>query len=289
MTGLIIKGIGGFYYVENAGGEVTQCRARGAFKNEGVVPCVGDMVDYTVLEDGDGIVEKIHPRKNHFIRPPVANVDLMVVVTTGAKPRPVPLVTDKFLVMAERSGTDVLICINKADRSDIKVVDEIRNSYSGVYPVIVTSAADGTGMKELEEALKGRKAAFAGPSGVGKSTLINALNPDFNLETGEISRKTKRGRHTTRHVEIFHLPSGGMIYDTPGFTSFEILESEAEELQHYFPEMEKYSGGCRYDNCVHISEPQCSVRDAVEEGLISESRYDSYCRMIDEIRNRRKY
>lgn len=289
MIGLIVKGIGGFYYVKDEEGNVTQCRARGSFKNEGITPCVGDQVDYEILDDGDGIVEKIYPRKNHFIRPPVSNIDLMAIVTTASTPKPVPYVIDKFLVMAERSGAEIIICVNKADKAKKKVLAELEEVYGGIYPLHVISAVDGQGIEELKEALKGKKCAFAGPSGVGKSTLINALNPGMDLETGEISKKTNRGKHTTRHVEIFTLPFGAMIYDTPGFTSFDVFENEVTMLQHNFPEMREYLGKCKYDDCIHLKEPECSVLDALEQGKISKSRYESYERMIEEIRKKKNY
>ena len=289
MIGLIVKGIGGFYYVKDDEGNVTQCRARGSFKNEGITPCVGDKVDYEILDDGDGIVEKIYPRKNHFIRPPVSNIDLMAIVTTASTPKPVPYIIDKFLVMAERSGAEIIICVNKADKAKKKILSELKEVYGNIYPVHVISAATGEGLEELKDALKGKKCAFAGPSGVGKSTLINALNPGMELETGEISKKTNRGKHTTRHVEIFTLPFGAMIYDTPGFTSFDVFENEVTMLQHNFPEMREYLGKCKYDDCIHLKEPECSVLDALEEGKISKSRYDSYVRMIEEIRKKKNY
>ena len=289
MIGLIVKGIGGFYYVLDENKNVTQCRARGSFKNEGITPCVGDQVDFEILEDGDGIVEKIYPRKNHFIRPPVSNIDLMAIVTTASNPKPVPYIIDKFLVMAERSGAEIIICINKADKAKKKVLNELLDIYSDIYPVHLISAVDGQGIDELKEALKGKKCAFAGPSGVGKSTLINALDPNMHLETGEISKKTNRGKHTTRHVEIFELPFGGMIYDTPGFTSFDVFENEVTLLQESFPEMRKLMGSCKYDDCLHIKEPECRVLEALEEGNISKSRYESYTRMIEEIRKKKSY
>ena len=289
MIGLIVKGIGGFYYVKDEDGNVTQCRARGSIKNEGITPCVGDQVDYEILDDGDGIVEKIYPRKNHFIRPPVSNIDLMAIVTTASTPKPVPYVIDKFLVMAERSGAEIIICVNKADKAKKKVLAELEEVYGGIYPLHVISAVDGQGIDELKKTLKGKKCAFAGPSGVGKSTLINALNPGMDLETGEISKKTNRGKHTTRHVEIFTLPFGAMIYDTPGFTSFDVFENEVTMLQQNFPEMREYLGKCKYDDCIHIKEPECSVLDALELGKISKSRYESYVRMIEEIRKKKNY
>ncbi|MEE1038520.1 MAG: ribosome small subunit-dependent GTPase A [Eubacterium sp.] len=289
MKGLIVKGIAGFYYVRNDQGEVIQCKARGNFKNEGIVPHVGDLVEYQQLEDGDGIVEEIFPRKNQFIRPPIANVDLIVIVVAASKPKPNPFIIDRFLVMAERSNTDIVLCLNKVDDAKQKDIDAFDQIYDNIYKVIKTSAENGEGLEELKEVLKGRKTAFAGPSGVGKSTLINALQPGFKLETGEISNKTKRGKHTTRHVEIFEMDFGAMVYDTPGFTSFELLEANEAELQLFYPELAKFKGQCRYDDCVHIKEPECKVLEALERGEIHPSRYESYKGQIEEIRNKRKY
>lgn len=289
MDGLIVKGIGGFYYVKDDYGNVTQCRARGSFKNEGITPCVGDKVRYEILEDKDGIVEEIYPRKNIFIRPPIANVDLLVIVVSATKPKPNMFIIDRFLVMAEKSNTDILLCINKVDNAKEKDIESLKDIYGNIYKMVFTSGVSKEGLDELKDLLKDKKTAFAGPSGVGKSTLINSLQPGFNLETGAISNKTKRGKHTTRHVEIFDMDFGGMIYDTPGFTSFDILQADEVELQLYYPEIVKYKGKCRYDDCMHLKEPECKVREALENGEINPSRYNSYKEQIEEIRNKKKY
>ena len=288
MDGLIVKGIGGFYYVKDDYGNVTQCRARGSFKNEGITPCVGDKVRYEILEDKDGIVEEIYPRKNIFIRPPIANVDLLVIVVSATKPKPNMFIIDRFLVMAEKSNTDILLCINKVDNAKEKDIESLKDIYGNIYKMVFTSGVSKEGLDELKDLLKDKKTAFAGPSGVGKSSLINLLIPEANMETGKVSSKTARGKHTTRHVEMFE-SHGGYVFDTPGFTSFDILDVEEDELADYYPEIAKYSGGCRFDNCRHIKEPDCAVIEAVEEGKISQARYKSYVSNIEEIRKRKKY
>ncbi len=289
MKGLIVKGVGGFYYVEDDEGRRIQCRARGVFKNEGITPYVGDEVEFSMVDDEEGVVEKIYPRKNSFIRPPISNVDLIAVVVSASKPKFNPFITDRFLVMAEKSSADIVICINKCDTAKEKDIEEIAKTYKKIYTVINISGSTGLGIDELREITMGKKTAFAGPSGVGKSTIINALQPGFSLETGEISGKTKRGKHTTRHVEIFHTDYGALVYDTPGFTSFDVLEAEAADLQHYYPDIMEYAGNCRYDNCMHIKEPECGVLKALSEGKINQSRYDSYKNQIEEIRNKKRY
>jgi ribosome biogenesis GTPase len=290
MKGLIVKGIAGFYYVKAEDDNVYQCKARGVFKKDGITPTVGDDVEIDVQPDGDGFLTKVYPRKNIFIRPPIANVDTIVVVVAAANPEPSFQIIDKFLVMAEREHVNIVLCINKIDLADDEILKKFHDIYDNIYETHYISAKAGEGVSKLEQSLSGGRFALAGPSGVGKSTLVNALC-GAGMETGEVSRKTGRGKQTTRHTEIFTLRSGGMIFDTPGFTSFKVLEADADELQHLYPEMQPYLGACRYDNCKHLKEPGCTVRDAAEAGKIHPSRYESYVYQMNEIseRERKKY
>ena len=290
MEGLIIKGIGGFYYVDT-GSEVIEAKGRGIFKKDGITLAVGDKVQLEIIDEAEkkGVINGIYPRKNQFIRPPIVNVDTFVVVFAASKPKPNLVLVDKFLVMAEMHGVEALICINKSDLVSPEVLAEYKAIYENIYPVIAVSARSGEGMDELKGAVSGKTAALAGPSGVGKSTIINTLIPHANMETGSISEKTKRGKHTTRHVEIFKADGGGRIFDTPGFTSFEIMEAEEDNLMHYYPDIDRYSANCYYDNCRHLKEPSCAVREALNEGKIHRLRYESYAANMEEIKNRRKY
>lgn len=288
MKGIIVKGIAGFYYVKTEN-TVYECKARGIFKNKGTKPVVGDNVEIELLDNEKGIINEILPRKNEFVRPPIANVDKIIIVVAAQDPTPNTVIIDKFLVMAEKSGTEIAICINKVDADNSNIIEDIENIYKDIYPVILTSAKEKIGIEDLKNAVRDKKVAFAGPSGVGKSTLLNTLQSSVNAETGSISKKTKRGRHTTRHVEIFDMDFGGMIYDTPGFTSFDILDSTEEELENFYPDMEPYIGKCKYDNCRHLREPKCAVRNAFKEGKIKESRYKSYVLQMEDIRKKEKY
>lgn len=288
MEGLIVKGIGGFYYVKTADG-IIQTRGRGIFKKDGIVLAVGDNVDIEVLPDGDGVINSIMPRKNHFIRPPIANVDSFVVVMAASHPKPNFSVIDRFLIMAECNDMEPVICINKTDLVSEKKLNEIKSIYEPVYKVITACSKTGDGMDEIFEYIQGKKVAFAGPSGVGKSTITNAIIPHANMETGDISSKTSRGKHTTRHVEIFETVNGGYVFDTPGFTSFDIMEADEDTLANCYPEFAPYKGKCKFDDCRHKKEPECAVIDALNNGLINKTRYESYISNLDELLNKKKY
>lgn len=301
LEGLIVKGIAGFYYVKS-GDAVYRCKARGIFKQRDIKPAVGDKVIIEIIPDNDdSLITDILPRKNSFIRPFVANVDCFVIVAAAAKPSPVPIVIDKFLVMAEKAGTDIIICINKCDMADPlqhrktekaeKSIEFLKSTYEPLYPVVCLDSRNGTGFDRLKDLIKGKTSALAGPSGVGKSTILNRLIPDAAAQTGNISEKSQRGKHTTRHSELFSIDDKAetMIFDTPGFTSFDVLEAGEEELQHFFPEIARNAGNCRYSNCRHVAEPGCRVTEALESRDISESRYESYISMLDEIKRSKQY
>lgn len=291
MKGTIVKGIAGFYYVKpETGGDPIQCKARGLFRKDGKKPYVGDHVLFEQEEDQDGFITEILDRTNVFIRPPIANVDCFVIVCAAAKPAPNLQVLDQFLVMVEKEQVEALVVFNKVDCADEATIHRLREIYEGLYPVFFVSGKTGEGVEELKERLSGKQSALAGPSGVGKSTLLNAIIGDERMETGQISAKTGRGKHTTRHAELFSLSEGdGMIFDTPGFTSFEVLEAEEDQLQFLFPEMAPYAGQCRYDDCRHRKEPDCAVRQALEEGKIHPIRYESYLTFLETIQQKKKY
>lgn len=270
---------------------VYECKARGIFKNEGIKPYVGDNVEFEVThqQDREAVITNIEERENSFIRPPIANVRQFAIIAAAAKPKPNPDIIDKFLVNAEKYDTEIIICINKTDLDKNGSVQKLKEIYEGLYPMYFVSGKTGEGMEELKKALEGKRTAFAGASGVGKSTILNYLHPEAAAATGSVSQKTSRGRHTTRHVELFRINPSGEVFDTPGFTSFETVDVEEDELPELFPEIRKLTGKCRFDDCRHIAEPECAVLDAVSKGIISPGRYDSYLNQLKEIRQRNSY
>ncbi len=289
IEGTIIKGVGGFYYVRTSEGKTYQCKARGLFRKDGITPYVGDKVKIESIDETEAYIIDIMPRRNKFIRPPVANVDCFLITAAVEKPEPNFYIIDKFLAMAEYQHTDIIICLNKIDLALSNEVKDFKDVYGDIYPLMCLSGKTGEGLAELIGSLKKRKCAFAGPSGTGKSTLLNWMHKDAKVETGDVSERTKRGKHTTRHVELFNLPDGSMVFDTPGFTSLEVLDAEEGELEHLYPEMRRFLGQCKFHNCRHIKEPGCRIQAAVEEGQIARSRYESYVRQIKEIQEKRKF
>lgn len=291
LQGTIVKGIAGFYYVLAGEGDdrkVYECKARGIFRKDGVTPLAGDRVLMSVQEDGSGSVDEILPRINVFDRPPVANVETMILVAAAREPEPNFPLLDRFCVMAEQKNCRIAVCVNKADIGDPDMLRRFRNVYGPVYPVFIVSTVTGEGAEELRAFLKGTQAALAGPSGVGKSSIANLLLRSDAMETGEISRKTLRGKNTTRHTELFDAGEF-RLFDTPGFTSFELGEVEEAQLQHFFPEFAPYLGKCRFDNCRHLDEPGCAVAKAAADKKISRRRYASYKDMMKYLQQLEKY
>ena len=287
--GTIVRAISGFYYVRCDGREIA-CRARGRFRSAGLSPLVGDRVLVEDNGDGSGTVAEIRPRRNSFGRPAIANVDLLVMIVSEAIPVTEPYLADRVMVRCEKNGCGAALVINKCDLSP---GDRLAAVYAATgYPIYRVSALTGKGIEELRAGLAGKICCFTGNSGVGKSSVLNALNPAFTIPTGEVSRKLGRGRHTTRHVELFDLGNGTLVADTPGFASFDD-EAEApilpEELASLFPEFGDWKDTCRFDDCTHRREPGCSVRDASEAGKIHPTRYASYLRMYDEASKLKKW
>ena len=292
MQGKIVKGIAGFYYVHVVGSGVYECKAKGVFRKEKIKPLVGDNVEIEVLDEKDmeGNITEILPRKNDLIRPAVANIDQALVVFAVTQPDPHFNLLDRFLVMMERKEIPTVLCFNKTDIAESPLITELKQIYSGCgYPVLFTSAKEEENIEKLKELLKGKTTAIAGPSGVGKSSLINLLQSRVKMETGSISRKIARGKHTTRHSELLVLGKDSYIMDTPGFSSLYVNDFEKEELKYCFPEFDPYEGQCRFNGCDHIHEPGCAVKEAVEEGKIHRVRYQDYTEMYRELQERKKY
>lgn len=279
-TGRIVRSLSGFYDVQTAEAVIT-CRARGVLRKQGVTPLTGDMVEITV-EKGKGMVETVLPRKNHFVRPAVANLDAMVIFAANVNPITEPYLIDRVAAIAGDQEVPVYICVNKCDLDPAEELVRIY-THAGI-PVLRTSAETGEGIEQMRALLQGKLTAFTGNSGVGKSSILNRLCPELNLPTGEVSEKLGRGRHTTRHVELYPLGEDTYIADTPGFSSFDTDQMEVilkENLQYAFPDFGRYIGSCRFDDCTHRKEPDCAVRAALEAGEIEKSRYDSYLKLYE--------
>ena len=278
--GRILRSLSGFYDVQTQEGLIT-CRARGVLRREGNSPLTGDLVEITV-EKGKGMVEKILPRKNHFIRPAVANVDALVIFAANVNPVTEPFLIDRVAAIAGDQNVQAVLCVNKCDLDP--AMDLVRIYEHAGFPVICTSAETGEGVEDLRALLEGKLTAFTGNSGVGKSSILNRLAPELKLETGEVSEKLGRGRHTTRHVELYRLGENTYVADTPGFSSFDTDQMELilkENLQYAFPDFGSFIGKCRFDDCSHRKEPDCAVRAAVEAGDIEASRYESYLKLYE--------
>jgi ribosome biogenesis GTPase / thiamine phosphate phosphatase len=279
--GRIIKALSGFYYVQTDSG-ILECKARGKFRLDGTSPLVGDRVSCSMDANGKGRIDSVEERKNFFIRPAVANIDALVFVAANTNPITDPFLVDRVSVIAEHSGCELIVCINKID---VDSADGLYKIFSEAgFTVVRCSAVNHNGMDELLGAMRGKVCAFTGNSGVGKSSIMNALLPEANIETGEVSEKLGRGRHTTRHVQLYALGEDTFVADTPGFASFEIemmSNIEKEQLQYDFIDFLPYIGRCRFNDCAHLKEPGCAVTEAVAEGKISRSRYKSYTQLYE--------
>lgn len=292
IEGKIVKGIAGFYYVHNAEFGLYECKAKGVFRNKKIKPLVGDMVQFEIIDEENkkGNIIAINERINELIRPAVANIDQACLIFAAAKPSPNLNLLDRFLVMMEKHDVETVICFNKQDVVNEEEIGRLQQIYENCgYQIIFLSALFQEGVEQVRELMKNKTTVFAGPSGVGKSTLTNAIKPEANMETGEISEKIERGKHTTRHSEIFHVEGHTYMMDTPGFTSLSIEDVEKEELGDYFIEFGNYQGDCRFKGCAHINEPGCAVKAALAEGKISEVRYENYKQIYEELKNRKKY
>lgn len=281
LNGTIIKGIGGFYYVDTDEG-IIECRARGKFRKNEILPTVGDKVLIETTDMKQGSVKEIEARKNALIRPAVSNIDTLMIVAAVANPMPDTSLIDKMLVIASSRGIKGALCINKSDLDDAGETEKLKECYEKAgYTVYVTSAEKGEGIEELRSSLRNKTTAFAGLSGVGKSSILTIITGK-ELETGDTSR-IERGKHTTRHVELMRIEDG-YVFDTPGFSQLEVEDIKASELKEHFPEIEKCDGFCRFRGCSHTKEPDCAVKEALEKGNISLSRYDSYVKMYEKLK-----
>lgn len=291
MQGRIIKGIAGFYYVYADGG-LYECKAKGIFRNRKMKPLVGDMVEIEILDEDKklGNMTEILPRKNELIRPAVANVDQALVIFAAKNPKPNYNLLDRFLLMMEKQQVPAVVCFNKTDLARERELSALTDVYKDCgYRVIFTSVSEETGLSEIREAVEHKTTVLAGPSGVGKSSMMNLLYPQAAMETGEISEKIKRGKHTTRHSELIHVEGDTFVMDTPGFSSLFVDMFEEDEIKYYFKEFEPYEGKCRFQGCSHTHEPGCGVKEALEQGKISQIRYDNYVLIYHELKEKRKW
>lgn len=292
MQGKIIKGIAGFYYVYGEDEMLYECKAKGIFRKDNQKPLVGDNVEITVLDEQEhtGNLIRILPRKNSLIRPAVANVDQAFVIFAMENPKPNFMLLDRFLIMMEKQDIPAVVCFNKKDLADSSELEFLYETYTGCgYQVILSSTFQGDGLDEIRQVLKGKTTVVAGPSGVGKSSITNALQENVKMETGEISKKLKRGKHTTRHSQVIPVGEDTYLMDTPGFSSLYLTDMEEQELKDYFPEFRKYEGQCRFQGCRHIHEPGCAVKEALENHKISSLRYEDYLGLYEELKEKRRF
>ena len=285
--GRIIKGVGGFYEIL-IGGETVTCKARGRFRKEGLTPMVGDLVEIQRHEKGESSIETILPRKNALVRPPVANIDQLVIVTAASIPKPDWLLTDKLILAAQFYGIHPLIVMNKVDARCDDIVDVFATDYKRWFDILFVSSKTGENMEELKLRLTGKISCFAGQSAVGKSSLLNALLPELELSVGGLAKKTERGRHTTRQAQLWPAFEGAVL-DTPGFSLLEPADMTQEALDQCYPEFGNAPAQCRFAGCRHLAEPDCAVKQLLETGALSQGRYERYCTLQGELEQRRKH
>jgi ribosome biogenesis GTPase len=286
--GVILKTYNSFYYVKT-NDKVIMCTLRGRFKKERFSLLVGDEVEYDTTENDKGIIEKILPRRSMLKRPMIANIDQVIVTFAAVNPNINAVLVDRFLVLAEMSDLDIIICINKTDLADMQELEPLLALYRSIgYTVISLSAKMGIGIRELRNALSDKISVFAGPSGAGKSTILNTIEEGLTLVTGEVSEKIGRGKHTTRFAELLPLTTGGFVVDTPGFSFTEFDDVKKNDLMYYFPEIAEIVQECKFNTCLHVKEPQCAIKQAVLEGRINEQRYNSYIEILSEIQEKKK-
>lgn len=293
MKGKIIKGIAGFYYIHTPEDNVIyECKAKGIFRNQNIKPLVGDDVEIDTDDqpEGKGTITGILSRKNELIRPAVANVDQAMVIFAAAEPNPNLNLLDRFLIMMRKQKLNTIVCFNKMDIVAEQEISLLKETYQLCgYKVLFTSMLQKDGIAVLHDMLKGKTTVLAGPSGVGKSTFINVIQPDANMEIGDISEKIKRGKHTTRHSELIYIEQDTYVMDTPGFSSLYIDEIDKDELKDYFVEFHEYEEGCRFIGCSHRNEPCCAVKEALQEHKISKIRYENYLILYNELKDQKKY
>ncbi len=284
VNGILTKAIAGFYFID-AGDGIYECKARGIFRKNSITPTVGDRVTFEVLSDGKGVLCDVLPRKNILVRPPVANIDRLFIVSSQCIPAPNTLVIDRLTAIAVENDIEPILVFNKSDLGDLSKWVELYTSVG--FKTVLTSTVSGEGCDEVLKLLDGKISAFTGNSGVGKSSLLNKIIPKLSLKTGEVSEKLGRGRHTTRHTELYRV-GGGYVADTPGFSALETVKTmsiKKENLQFLFPEFEKYLGGCKFVSCTHTGEKGCAIERAAEEGIINRSRLESYHAFYNEIKD----
>lgn len=289
MRGVVIKTYNGYYYVQ-LNENVIMCTVRGRLKKERFTLLVGDEVDFAITGDGKGVIEQILPRHTLLERPMVANIDQVIVTFAAANPDISTTLIDRFLILTEMSQLPTVLCINKIDLANTSFIDPLIERYRKIgYPVLPLSAHTGTGVDELRQLLHNKITVFSGPSGAGKSTILNTLVPGYKLQTGELSEKIGRGKHTTRFAQLLAIPAGGFVVDTPGFSFTEFTNLDRSEVSHYFREFSSHSAHCRFSTCLHLKEPQCAVKKAVQNSLIDPERYRSYTEVMTEIMEKKGF